>query len=160
MTPAAVYRHFEGARRSDCRGGPPRLRDFCRCDAIRLRQGPALGPGRLSRPQAALIWPSPANIPATTSRCSKAAFRSTAHRNWQRSQPRTQGAGTRRRRSQPAHPTGKAPATLDVLGPCLGPQPRRGRTFCPEFTRAPKAPSAPEDLLESGIGVYLRGLGS
>ena len=47
-------------------------------------------------------------------------------------------------------PPGKTPAPGDVFGPCLGAQPRCGRTFRPEFTRALKAPSRPRICWKPG----------
>jgi AcrR family transcriptional regulator len=81
VTPAAVYRHFEG--REDliaeaARQGYEIFADLMEY-AYESGQPSALA---ASRRRAAPIWPSRGSIPATTWRCSKAASRSTARRNW------------------------------------------------------------------------------
>ncbi len=55
-------------------------------------------------------------------------------------------------------PPEKRPPASMVQRPYLGDEPRRRRAFCPRHPRHP-SPFPPDDLLETGIGIYLRGLG-
>lgn len=63
-----------------------------------------------------------------------------------------------RRGSEPTHPRRQARAAADDFRPYLGDVARRGERFA-RGSPGTKSPFPPEDLLESGIGIYLCGLG-
>jgi AcrR family transcriptional regulator len=157
VTPAAVYRHFEG--REDLIAECARQGHEIFADLMEVAFN-AANPRRWrpSRRRGAPISPSRANIPAITWRCSKAAPRPTRRRSWRGGGQVAHGAGKRGRGAVGAYPARKTPAADDVLGPYLGDEPRGGGAF---RARPPGAntPFPPEDLLEAGIGIYLRGLG-
>lgn len=54
------------------------------------------------------------------------------------SRPRQRGSGTCRRRAVKTHPRRKPSAATDVCRPYLGDEPRRGRTLCPQQPRHQK----------------------
>jgi AcrR family transcriptional regulator len=158
VTPAAVYRHFEGREDliAECaRQGHEIFADLMEF-AFNDGKPSALA---ASRRRAAPISPSRASTPATTWRCSKAARRPMRRRSWRlaAAKSRTVLENAAEALSEHIPPEKRPPPTMFsahiwAMSHGVVELFARGRPGA-------NTPFPPEDLLEAGIGIYLRGLG-
>jgi hypothetical protein len=157
VTPAAVYRHFEGARTSSPRRPREGFEMFADLLEHAWEKGPALGARVLRGDRTGLP-----RLRAQVPRALRGDVRVGPAR-----EPHARAVGPRRApcrlwsgpraTCRPTCPPSAA-RRLPWSGRMSGPLARRCRALRARCSGA-DALSPPEDLLETGIGIYLRGLG-